>query len=190
LDLIQYRLRTLRAMNRSARRRQKSQPLTLKVHFRDPMAPSSSTARWSRWTLNCSRNSGIAQRAFDRTSRAARNRDVGNCLLVFSAEGWSLATKGLARNANCQRLATLANPNSSESYSLSKWGIHSQADNTGGQDADALTGPNSCGSATNGVQGQGRCGYGPRLPLLLISPWAKIGRGQKVRARFILTGRF
>jgi phospholipase C len=47
--------------------------------------------------------------------------------------------------------------------------------------ADALTGPNACGTATNSLPGidsgnthaLGRCGYGPRLPLLVISPWAR-----------------
>ncbi len=39
--------------------------------------------------------------------------------------------------------------------------------------ADALTGENSCGVAASGAY-QGRCGYGPRLPLLVISPWAKV----------------
>jgi phospholipase C len=46
--------------------------------------------------------------------------------------------------------------------------------------ADALTGPGACGNGTDsalpGISGphaQGRCGYGPRLPLLLISPYAK-----------------
>jgi len=47
--------------------------------------------------------------------------------------------------------------------------------------ADALTGPGSCGSGVNALPGispstthaQGRCGYGPRQPLLVISPWAK-----------------
>jgi phospholipase C len=40
--------------------------------------------------------------------------------------------------------------------------------------ADALTGTNQCGTGTNyfGFQ-QGRCGYGPRLPLIVISPFAK-----------------
>jgi phospholipase C len=33
--------------------------------------------------------------------------------------------------------------------------------------ANALAGPNS-----NGLPVQGRCGHGPRLPLLVISPWA------------------
>src|SRR5450759_306268 len=38
---------------------------------------------------------------------------------------------------------------------------------------DALTGPGACGSASPGAY-QGRCGYGPRMPLLVISPWAKV----------------
>ncbi|MGD0425459.1 MAG: alkaline phosphatase family protein [Candidatus Acidiferrales bacterium] len=37
---------------------------------------------------------------------------------------------------------------------------------------DALAGAGDCGSAT-AVGTQGRCGYGPRLPLLVISPYAK-----------------
>ena len=47
--------------------------------------------------------------------------------------------------------------------------------------ADALTGTGSCGDGTTALPGvdagnahaQGRCGYGPRQPLLVISPWAK-----------------
>jgi phospholipase C len=47
--------------------------------------------------------------------------------------------------------------------------------------ADALTGPGNCGSGANALPGvnpatlhaQGRCGYGPRQPLLVISPWAQ-----------------
>jgi phospholipase C len=47
--------------------------------------------------------------------------------------------------------------------------------------ADALTGPNACGTAAIALPGVdpgnlhalGRCGYGPRQPLLVISPWAK-----------------
>jgi phospholipase C len=49
--------------------------------------------------------------------------------------------------------------------------------------ADGLTGPGACGNGTNSAlaggapanltHAQGRCGYGPRLPLLVISPWAK-----------------
>jgi len=48
--------------------------------------------------------------------------------------------------------------------------------------ADALTGPGACGTAATSLPGVnpsanphalGRCGYGPRLPLLVISPWAK-----------------
>ncbi len=46
---------------------------------------------------------------------------------------------------------------------------------------DALTGEGACGDGSSALPGidaasvhaQGRCGYGPRLPLLLISPWAK-----------------
>jgi phospholipase C len=47
--------------------------------------------------------------------------------------------------------------------------------------ADMLTGNGQCGSGTDsalpGASGtthaQGRCGYGPRLPMMVISPWAK-----------------
>jgi phospholipase C len=48
--------------------------------------------------------------------------------------------------------------------------------------ADALTGPGACGTAATSLPGPnaaanphalGRCGYGPRLPLLVISPWAR-----------------
>jgi phospholipase C len=47
--------------------------------------------------------------------------------------------------------------------------------------ADALTGPGTCGTGAAALAGvnpatehaQGRCGYGPRQPLLVISPWAK-----------------
>jgi phospholipase C len=54
--------------------------------------------------------------------------------------------------------------------------------NTSSTTADALTGDNACGngtvSALPGVNpatlhAQGRCGYGPRLPFLVISPFAK-----------------
>ena len=46
---------------------------------------------------------------------------------------------------------------------------------------DALVAAGSCGAATSAMPGvsastthaQGRCGYGPRLPLMVISPWAK-----------------
>jgi len=45
---------------------------------------------------------------------------------------------------------------------------------------DALTAPGQCGSSANtalagtfGDRAQGRCGYGPRLPLQVISPFAK-----------------
>ena len=44
---------------------------------------------------------------------------------------------------------------------------------------DALTAPGQCGTGEGALAGvtirhaQGRCGYGPRLPLLVISPFAK-----------------
>jgi phospholipase C len=46
---------------------------------------------------------------------------------------------------------------------------------------DVLTGPGLCGTAATSLPGinpanahaLGRCGYGPRLPLLVISPWSK-----------------
>src|SRR3954452_6762917 len=40
--------------------------------------------------------------------------------------------------------------------------------------ADGLTDASTCGSAARAAGGyQDRCGYGPRLPLLVISPFAK-----------------
>jgi phospholipase C len=46
--------------------------------------------------------------------------------------------------------------------------------------ADALTGLGACGNGASALPGpaanmhaQGRCGYGPRMPLLVVSPWAK-----------------
>jgi phospholipase C len=48
--------------------------------------------------------------------------------------------------------------------------------------ADALTGPGACGDGRSALSGpdstlnphaQGRCGYGPRQPLMVISSWAK-----------------
>ena len=44
---------------------------------------------------------------------------------------------------------------------------------------DALTGAGLCGAATpvlvgyHGQTAQGRCGYGPRLPMVVVSPYAK-----------------
>ena len=38
---------------------------------------------------------------------------------------------------------------------------------------DSLAGAGSCGNSANSTY-QGRCGYGPRLPLLVISPYAKV----------------
>jgi phospholipase C len=53
--------------------------------------------------------------------------------------------------------------------------------NTSTGSADALTGPGACGTAATALPGLnpllthalGRCGYGPRLPLLVISPYAR-----------------
>jgi phospholipase C len=53
--------------------------------------------------------------------------------------------------------------------------------NTSTGPADALTGANACGTAANALPGfdpgnthaLGRCGYGPRQPLLVVSPWAR-----------------
>jgi len=40
--------------------------------------------------------------------------------------------------------------------------------------ADALSGPGACGTGANSLATeQARCGYGPRLPVLVISPYAK-----------------
>ena len=38
--------------------------------------------------------------------------------------------------------------------------------------ADAFNGPGQCGTSAPGSE-QGKCGYGPRLPLMVISPFAK-----------------
>jgi phospholipase C len=53
--------------------------------------------------------------------------------------------------------------------------------NQSSTEADALSGTGLCGSGVGALPGinpatlhaQGRCGYGPRLPLLVISPWAR-----------------
>jgi phospholipase C len=53
--------------------------------------------------------------------------------------------------------------------------------NTSTGPSDALTGPGACGNAATALPGLnpanlhalGRCGYGPRQPLLVISPWAR-----------------
>jgi phospholipase C len=53
--------------------------------------------------------------------------------------------------------------------------------NTSTGTADALTGPGACGSGMTALSGLnpanqhalGRCGYGPRQPFVVISPWAR-----------------
>jgi phospholipase C len=48
-------------------------------------------------------------------------------------------------------------------------GVHNPSHTT----ADTLTGAGLCGHGPSLAGQQGRCGFGPRLPLLVISPWAK-----------------
>ncbi len=45
--------------------------------------------------------------------------------------------------------------------------------NSSASPADQLNGPGKCGKGTPAGGYEDRCGYGPRLPLLVISPWAK-----------------
>jgi phospholipase C len=53
--------------------------------------------------------------------------------------------------------------------------------NTSSGPSDALTGPGTCGNSSTALPGVdpgnthalGRCGYGPRQPFLVISPWAR-----------------
>jgi phospholipase C len=49
---------------------------------------------------------------------------------------------------------------------------YSGVTNPSGTVADVLTGT-SCGTGTSLAGEGGRCGYGPRMPFLVISPWAK-----------------
>ncbi|HMD46292.1 MAG TPA: alkaline phosphatase family protein [Acidimicrobiales bacterium] len=52
--------------------------------------------------------------------------------------------------------------------------VYSGVTNPSQTAADVLTGAGMCGGGNNQLGGQqGRCGFGPRLPLLVISPWAK-----------------
>ena len=47
--------------------------------------------------------------------------------------------------------------------------------NTSQTSADALTGDGQCGTRPPRLGGyQGRCGHGPRLPFLVISPWSRV----------------
>jgi phospholipase C len=48
-------------------------------------------------------------------------------------------------------------------------GVHNPSSSV----ADSLTADGACGTGTPLAGEQGRCGYGPRLPFLVISPWAK-----------------
>ena len=51
--------------------------------------------------------------------------------------------------------------------------VYSGVTNPSQSVADALTGPGTCGTGTPLAGQQGRCGFGPRQPLLVISPCAK-----------------
>ena len=51
--------------------------------------------------------------------------------------------------------------------------VYSGVHNPSTTSADTLTATGSCGHGTALAGQEGRCGYGPRLPLLVISPWAK-----------------
>jgi phospholipase C len=52
--------------------------------------------------------------------------------------------------------------------------VNPSAVNTGVvNDSDQLNGPGVCGHGTPLAGIEGRCGYGPRQPLLVISPFAK-----------------
>jgi phospholipase C len=63
------------------------------------------------------------------------------------------------------------------------WYDHAMAKTTNGSSGkfDGLNGPGKCGDGGSALPGvnpatthaQGRCGPGPRLPLLIVSPWAK-----------------
>jgi phospholipase C len=56
-------------------------------------------------------------------------------------------------------------------------GVHNPSNTSGVANPpgpqDFLTGTGVCGSGTPLAGQNGRCGYGPRMPLLLISPWAR-----------------
>jgi len=51
--------------------------------------------------------------------------------------------------------------------------------NTSQTTADGMTGANQCGTllpvldGLTGAHAQGRCGYGPRQPMMVVSPWAR-----------------
>ncbi len=51
--------------------------------------------------------------------------------------------------------------------------VYSGVSNPSTTAVDALTGTGQCGTGTPIANQQGRCGYGPRLPLMVISPYAK-----------------
>jgi phospholipase C len=75
----------------------------------------------------------------------------------------------LEKNPDWQDTAVIITWDDSDGWYDHQMGpIVSQSNTT----ADALSGPGACGKARTGAA-QGRCGYGPRIPLLAISPYAK-----------------
>jgi len=51
--------------------------------------------------------------------------------------------------------------------------VYGGVENPSSSVSDLLTSTGKCGTGTPLGGQQGRCGYGPRMPLLVISPWAK-----------------
>lgn len=75
----------------------------------------------------------------------------------------------LQKNPEWKSTAVILNWDDSDGWYDHQMGpIESQSNTT----EDALTGADSCGTAITGAY-EGRCGHGPRLPLLVISPFAK-----------------
>ncbi len=84
----------------------------------------------------------------------------------------------LQQNADWEHTAVVINYDDSDG-----WYDHQMSPivNQSATASDALTGPGTCGAGvdalpgpgTAGAAAQGRCGYGPRLPMMVISPWSK-----------------
>jgi phospholipase C len=71
----------------------------------------------------------------------------------------------------------LAYDDSDGFYDHAYSGVHNPSNTSGVANPpgpqDFLTGTGICGSGTPLAGQNGRCGYGPRLPFIVISPWAK-----------------
>ena len=82
----------------------------------------------------------------------------------------------LQQNADWEHTAVIINYDDSDG-----WYDHQMAPivNQSATTADALTGTGACGAGSTALAGvnaanaQGRCGYGPRIPMMVISPWAR-----------------